>query len=467
MGGADTEISETTTDVLLEMAWWDPPSISRTVKRLNLPSEASVRYRRGVDHGENMTRAMRRFHQLIAESGAVPAAGHIDERGELPSSVPVRVRPSKVNGLLGTGLGADEIAAHLDAIGFEVSAGVRADELSVTVPTWRWDTATETDVAEEVARLYGYENIAHTVPRSDQVGHLTDYQQSRRLVRQVLVGAGCDETQPLPFLAPGDLERCGLPEEAITLTNPLVAEESVLRTSLLPGQLKSVAYNQSHRVGAVRLFEIGHVYPPSTGDQLLPDEHEALAVCLSGVDAAAAIEVLHLLEGALALPDLDVRPSEIAGLHPSRAAEVVVAGEVRGAVGEVDPAVLDAYDIEGRVAWLELDLQATLDGPHGARTYTPVSKFPSSDIDLAFVVPDAVRALDVRSTLAEAGGALLVELELFDVYRGTGVDPGNRSLAYRLRFQATDRTLTDAEVGDARAACIAAVEKAHAATLRR
>jgi phenylalanyl-tRNA synthetase beta chain len=413
-----------------------------------------------------MTRAMRRFHQLIAESGAVPAGGQIDERGDLPSAAPVRVRPSKVNGLLGTALGADEMAALLGAIGFEAAAEAGADELAVTVPTWRWDTTTETDVVEEVARLHGYENIAHTVPRSDQVGHLTEYQHSRRLVRQVLVGAGCDETQPLPFLAPGDLERCGLPEEAITLTNPLVAEESVLRTSLLPGQLKAVAYNQSHRVGAVRLFEIGHVYPPSTGDQLLPDEHEAMAVCLSGVDAGAAVEVLHLLERALALPNVDVRPAEIGGLHPTRAAEVVVAGAVRGSVGEVDPAVLDAYDIDGRVAWLELDLQATLDGPHGTRTYTPVSKFPSSDIDLAFVVPDAVRALDVRRTLVEAGGPLLVELQLFDVYRGTGVDPGSRSLAYRLRFQATDRTLTDLEVGEARAACIAAVETAHGATLR-
>jgi phenylalanyl-tRNA synthetase beta chain len=466
MGGAETEISDTTTDVLLEMAWWDPPTISRAVKRLNLPSEASVRYRRGADYGDNMDRAILRFAQLLAETGATLVGGQIDERGNLPSREPVRVRPTKINGLLGTSMSTDEMTGHLESIGFEVSVEAAADQLAVVVPTRRWDTTTETDISEEIARLYGYENIALTVPKPEQVGSLTDYQRDRRLVRQILVGAGCDETHPMPFLAPGDLERCGLSGDAITLTNPLVAEESVLRTSLLPGQLKAVAYNQSHRVGDVRLFEIGHVYRPSTIDQLLPDEHEALAVCLSGVDAAAAVEVLHLLESSLALPDLDLRPAEIGGLHPSRAAGVVVAGEVRGSVGEVDPAVLDAFDIDGRVAWLELDLEATLDGPHGTRTYTPVSKFPSSDIDLAFVVPDAVRALDVRTTLHEAGGPLLVELQLFDVYRGTGVDPGCRSLAYRLRFQATDRTLTDAEVGEARAACIAAVETAHAAILR-
>ena len=466
MGGADTEISDTTTDVLLEMAWWDPPSISRTVKRLNLPSEASVRYRRGVDYGDSMDRAMRRFLQLIVQTGAVATGGQIDEIGELPSREPVRVRPTKVNGLLGTSLRAEEITVYLRALGFEVSAEAGADELAVVVPTWRWDTTTETDVIEEIARMYGYENIAHTVPKGDQVGHLTAYQADRRAVRQVLVGVGCDETQPMPFLAPGDLERCGLAEDAITLTNPLVAEESVLRTSLLPGQLKAVAYNQSHRVGNVRLFELGHIYPPSTGDQLLPDEHEAMAVCLSGRDATAAVEVLTVLGDALAFPDIELRHTKIAGLHPTRSAEVVIVGQVRGAVGEVDPAVLDAYGIEGRVAWLELNLEAVLEGPHGSRTYTPVSKFPSSDIDLAFVVPDAVRALDVRRTLDEAGGPLLVELQLFDVYRGSGVDPGRRSLAYRLRFQATDRTLTDTEVGEARSACITAVETAHAATLR-
>ncbi len=464
MGGATTEISDSTTDVFLEMAWWDPPSISRTVKRLNLPSEASTRFRRGADWGDNIDRAMRRFIQLAAESGVVAVDGFIDVPGDTPDRTPIDVRSAKINGLLGTKLSPAEMAAHLMSIGFEVES--RGDDLSVTIPTWRWDTETETDVAEEVGRLHGYANIERTVPKGVDAGGLTAYQRDRRLVRSVLVGAGCDETLPMPFLAPGDLSRAGLPEDGVKLTNPLHAEESVLRTSLLPGQLKAIAYNQSHRSPDVRFFEIDHVFLPAPDGQLLPDEREYLAVAMAGEEATAAVAVLDLLDRALALPNMQLKAASPAGLHPTRSAEVVVAGRTRGVVGEVDPSVLEAYDVEGRVAWLELDLGAVLDGPHGNRRYTPVSKFPSSDIDLAFVANDDVAASQVEGSLRKGGGPLLVGLELFDVYRGAGVGDGERSLAYRLRFQATDRTLTDAEVAEVRQACIDQVAKKTGATLR-
>ncbi|NDH96413.1 MAG: phenylalanine--tRNA ligase subunit beta [Actinobacteria bacterium] len=464
MGGATTEISDSTTEVLLEMAWWDPPSISRTVKRLNLPSEASTRFRRGADWGDNIDRAMRRFIQLAAESGATAVSGLVDVAGSTPDRTPVPVRVAKVNGLLGTELTADDMAAHLTSIGFEVTMAV--DTLDVVVPTWRWDTATETDIAEEVGRMFGYENIPRTVPKGDDPGGLSQYQKDRRLVREVLLGAGCDETLPMPFLAPGDLAKAGLPEDGVTLTNPLHAEESVLRTSLLPGQLKAIAYNQSHRNPDVRFFEIDHVFLPAAEGEILPDEREHLAVAIAGEEAPAAVAVLDVLDRALALPNVQLSPSSPAGLHPTRSADVVIAGRTRGHVGEVDPAVLEAYGVEGRVAWLELDLGGVLDGPHGNRTYTPVSKFPSSDIDLAFVVGDEVAASRIEASLRKGGGPLLTDVELFDVYRGPGVDDGARSLAYRLRFQATDRTLTDGDVADVRQACIDQVVKKTGAVLR-
>jgi len=470
MGGATTEISEATSNVLLEMAWWDPPSISRTVKRLNLPSEASTRFRRGADYGDNIPRAMRRFLQLAAESGATAVTGMIDVSGTTPDREPVTVRVERVNGLLGTSLSAAEMRALLEPIGFACSDGaardVDGDVLEVIIPTWRWDTATETDIAEEVGRMFGYMNIELTVPKGTDAGGLSPYQQDRRLVREVLVGAGCDETLPMPFLAPGDLAKAGLPEDGVTLTNPLHAEESVLRTSLLPGQLKAIAYNQSHRNPDVRFFEIDHVFLPSPEGELLPDEREFLAVAIAGEEAPAAIAVLDALDRALALPNLQLKASSPPGLHPTRSAEVVIAGRTRGHVGEVDPAVLQSYGVEGRVAWLELDLGAILNGPHGNRKYTPVSKFPSSDIDLAFVAPDDVVAAQVEASLRKGGGALLVGLDLFDVYRGPGVDAGSRSLAYRLRFQAADRTLTDAEVADVRQRCIDQVTKKTGAVLR-
>jgi len=465
MGGATTEISDSTTDVLLEMAWWDPPSISRTVKRLNLPSEASTRFRRGADYGDNIARAMKRFVQLAAESGVTAVTGMVDVAGQTPDRAPVPVRVERINGLLGTSLSSVEMVALIEPIGFECTT-VSDDTLDVVIPTWRWDTTTETDIAEEVGRMFGYMNIERTVPKGENAGGLSQYQKDRRLVRDVLVGAGCDETLPMPFLAPGDLAKAGLPEDGVTLTNPLHAEESVLRTSLLPGQLKAIAYNQSHRNPDVRFFEIDHVFLPAEEASPLPDEREYLAVALAGEEAPAAVAVLDALDRALALPNLQLRSDRAPGLHPTRTAEVVVAGRSRGHVGEVDPAVLEAYGVHGRVAWLELNLGGLLDGPHGNRRYTPVSKFPSSDIDLAFVLADTVAASQVEASLRKGGGELLVGLELFDVYRGSGVDEGSRSLTYRLRFQAKDRTLTDDEIGAVRQSCIDQVAAKTGATLR-
>jgi phenylalanyl-tRNA synthetase beta chain len=234
----------------------------------------------------------------------------------------------------------------------------------------------------------------------------------------------------------------------------------------LPGQLKAVAYNQSHRNDDLRFFEVGHVYLPAPKGQLLPDEREHLAVALAGEEAPAAVAILDLLEATLALPNVQLREASVPGLHPTRSAEVVVAGKVRGEVGEVDPAVLDRFGVHGRVAWLQLDLGSVLDGPHGGRRYRRVSRYPSSDIDLAFEVADEVSAARVEASLRKGGGALLVGLELFDVYRGAGIAESSRGLAYRLRFQAVDRTLTDAEVAEVRQSCIDTVTRKLGATLR-
>ena len=465
MGGASTEIDAGTTDVLVEMAWWDPPSISRTAKRLNLSSDAATRFRRGADWGHNVERCMNRFVQLAVEQGAAVAPGMIDERGGLPDRRPLRVRTARVNRLLGTGLSAAQMADHLRSIGFGADpAGDAA--LEVSIPTWRWDTETETDISEEVARLHGYENIERTVPTGNEAGGLSGYQKDRRLVRDVLVGAGCNETQPMPFVAPGALAAVGLPEDGITLSNPVDDSESVLRTSLLPGQLGAVAYNQRHFNGDVRLFEIGHVYLPVPEGQLLPDEREFLGVALSGEEAPAAVAVLDLLAEALALPALELREASPPGLHPTRSAEVVVAGRGRGVVGEADPWVLEACGVAGRVAWLQIDLQAVLNGPRTRRRYRPVSKYPPSDVDLAFVVPDEVAAVQVERALRATAGSLLARIEMFDVYRGAGVADGSRSLAYRLRFQAPDRTLTDAEVAEIRQRCIDETSGRTGASLR-
>ena len=480
MGGADTEIGESTRNVLLEAAVWDRMTIARTSRRLNLRSEASTRFERGVDP-EGISRALDRFCELAVElAGAEVAEGSVVVDGALRLTPPVHVRTARVNRLLGTALDRDTIAGLLAPLGF-ASQPAGEEDLSVAIPSFRPDSAIEEDVIEEVARHHGYARIPTRVPRPQQSGGLTVLQQRRRHLRQALVGARLLEAMPMPFLAPGDLARAGLDPAAIALTNPLVAEESVLRTSLLPGLLKAVAYNQSHRNPPAQLFEVGHVYLPSTDE--LPDERERVAAALAGGDAVEATQLLWRLVAELGVDGVSLRPAAPAGLHPTRSATVHLTepepepevggalggpralGPEVGRVGEVDPGVLEAFGVSGRVGWLELEVGPLLAAAGTGVAYRPVSRFPSSDLDLAFVVAGDVPADEVADTLARADD-LVRSVHLFDVFRGGSVPEGSRSLAYRVRLQAADRTLTDADAAAARQRLVDAVRSAHGGELR-
>jgi phenylalanyl-tRNA synthetase beta chain len=480
MGGADTEIDAATTEVLLEMAWFLPIAIAKTSRRLRLRSEASARFEKGTDP-EVIELAHARFAELLAPSGARLEAGMVDVRGELPARQPVRVRTGRLNHLLGTELTANEVTELLTPIGFASDTvggptGDPAADVEVTVPSWRYDSSTEIDVVEEVARHYGYSRIGRSVPTSAHTGRLSDRQQERRRLRSLLVGRGLSEAMPLPFLAPGDLERCGLPGDGIDITNPLVKEESILRTSLLPGLVKALATNAARRNTGVGLWEIGHVFrqrdtsSPTAGDagrEALPDEREMLALALGGRDAAEAVHEWRAVAEVLGVAGIEIVNGAVPGLHPTRSAGLAgPAGEPLGAVGEVDPGVLENHGIGERVGWLEVDLDVAAGLPHRERIYRPVSIYPSSDVDLAFEVDDAVPAMAIEATLRSAAGEHLAALRLFDVYRGAGIADGRRSLAYALRLDALDHTLTDDEVAEVRRRCIEAVESAYRASLR-
>lgn len=458
MGGLDSEISDATTTVALEIAWFDPIGIGQTVARTALRSEASARFERGVDP-YGMPVAVARFVELLRETcpDLVVHAGAVDARSDhLPSehrATPVRI--AAVNRILGTRLDADALPALLDPIGYEVSG--EGDTRTVALPTWRPDSNEEIDVIEEVARRYGYSRLGKTVPRSTEHGGLSIRQHRRRLVREVLLGLGVSEAMPSPFLAPDTLRRAGLAEEAIRITNPLVAEESVLRTSLRPGLLRAIAYNESHRRPGVRLFEIGHVYPPGEGE--LPAEYEALTVVLAGHEAPEAVAVWRELAAALGVGARIDQARVPAGLHATRSATLQAGRDPLGAVGEVAPDVLEAFGVAERVAIVELDLDELLDREPKPAQWKPTSRQPSSDLDLAFVLPESVPAEKLDKAVRQGAGPLLVDLTLFDVYRGDRVPEGTRSLGYRLRLQAHDRSLTDADVADVRRAVEAAAVK--------
>ncbi len=463
MGGASAEISDTTTDVALEMAWFLPRAVGTTARRLGLRTEAAARFERGVDP-EIADLAAARVVQLATEiCGATAAPDAVEARGTLPDRTPIRVRPARVGQVLGTDLSRDVIVGLLDPIGF-ASTPV-GDDLDVTIPSWRYDSEAEIDVIEEVARHHGYANIPRRELAVSLPGRLTAVQRRRREVRRLLAGRGLTEVMPLPFLAPGALATCGFPPDGIELRNSLIAEESILRTTLLPGLVQAVATNAARRSIGVQLFEIGHVFLPPPDGQLLPDEREHLGVALAGAEAPDAVRLALAVLDRLGIDGVDVANAERPGLHPTRGAIVLVGGDEVGQAGEIDPGVLAAHGIEERVAWVELDLGRLLASVPEDEPYRPVSRFPSSDVDLAFEVPVAVSARAVEATLAGAS-ELVWSVVLFDTYRGAGVAGGSRSLAYRIRFVSPDKTLTDAEVGTARQALIDAVTAAHGATLR-
>ena len=466
MGGANSEIAETTDTVLLEAAWFTPLAVARTSARLGLRTEASVRFERGVDVEVTLP-AVARFCQLAAEVGAGTAVGAtVDFRARVPERARVVVRTERVNAILGSALAPTEVAGYLEPIGFACEP-VADGSFRVAIPSWRPDCEREIDVIEEVGRHHGYDRITRTLPPTAAAGGgLTPYQRERRRVRGLLVGLGVSEAWSNSFLTPEDLARAGLPAEAVEVENPLAQEESALRTSLRPGLLRALVTNASHRNPDVRLFEMGHVFlPPHAGEER-PPEPEHLAVVLAGCPAPEATRVWRVLVDALGLDDLLVAHSPVAGLHPTRSAQIRQDGQAIGAVGEVDPDVLAAHDLEAPVAWLEVDLGALLTLPRRPRVYRPVSRYPSADVDLAFVADEGVAVQSFLEALRQAGGELLEDVWLFDVFRGPQLGDGRRSLAFRVRFSALDHTLTEEELAALRAGCIEAVEVSLPARLR-
>jgi phenylalanyl-tRNA synthetase beta chain len=466
MGGLESEISESTTSIALEMAWFQAGPIMASSSRLGLRSEASARFERGVDPW-GIDLAVRRFVDLLAETcGDISVQSTVvDARtSDLPPTQrEVTVRIDRVNGLLGIDLGCEAVQSLLEPIGFSsrltspATDGAR-EVVAVVVPSWRPDCEAEVDLIEEIARHHGYHRIEKAVPLSPVHGHLSLAQTRRRHLRQVLLGLGFSEAMPNPFLGPDTAAAAGVDLPMMRITNPLVNDESVLRTSLRPGLLRAIAFNESHRRTEAQFFEIGHVYPAGTGE--LPDETEMLCVVLAGSEAPAAVAVWREVAAALGIGarlDQDNPPS---GLHATRSASLLAGKAQIGAVGEIDPGVAAAFDVSERVAILEVNLSSVLDTAPAPAKWSAVSRAPSSDLDLAFVLSEEIPAQRLDRAIRQGAGALLVSVTLFDVFRGGSLEPGTRSLAYRVRLQASDRTLTEADISDRRAAIIAAAAKA-------
>ena len=468
MGGATSEVSDSTSRVFLEAATWDPPTIMWMSRRHGLRSEASSRFERGVDPNLPL-RASSRAAQLLAEmSGATVLDEVVDEvavpvepwRLELPRSVVTRT--------LGRDFPTDSIPRLLERLQLEVSG---EDPLVVTVPTFRPDLERPIDLVEEIARLHGYDQFGESLPRGSSSG-LTSEQRRERRLRAALTGVGLHQAVHLSFMDPDDLDMIGYPAQdparnIVRVRNPLREEEGALRTTLLPGLLASLRYNASHGAAHGGLFETGRVFfgDPDDFDSRIPAQPLRLGFAMFGVsggmelggagrptDAYTATAVMRLLGEVLEL-DLELRGGTYPGFHPGRCAEVVLDGEIVGHVGEAHPSVAKHYDLAGRVAAGELDLSALVASVSRPQLETP-SVFPRSEFDLAFVVDRDAPAAELVATTVAAAGGWVESAEVFDEYRG--LEDGRKSLAIHYVLRAPDHTLTGEEVAPIRAVMIEA-----------
>ncbi len=490
MGGEATEMSASTSRVLVESAHWDAVAMFRTGRRHKITSEAGKRNERGADP-TMCEAAADRVVELLTTYGGGTAEPGVTVVGTPPGRSPIEIAvdlPARV-----TGMPIDEATtlAHLEAVGCALE--VEGSRVTATPPPWRPDLTDPYDLVEEVARLVGYDRVPSVLPTPPSGRGLTRAQSLRRRVGRTLAGAGYVEVVSFPFIGTAELDRLGLPADderrtTLRLANPLSAEEPSMTTTLLPGLLKALGRNAGRGATSAALFESATVTLPHSGgpapiygvdrrptpgelddlDKALPHQPLHLALVGSGeheadgwwgpgrgVSWSDAVDAVRATAEAVGL-EVDVVPATRAPWHPGRCAELRVGDAVLGHAGELHPKVCQAYGVPPRTVAAEIDLDRLLElAPEGVRAPS-FSDFPQAKEDVALVVDDSVAAADVEAALRSGAGDLLESIRLFDVYTGAQVGEGKKSLAFALRFRAPDRTLTEDETGAARDAAVAA-----------
>ena len=487
MGGLDSEITEESTTVLLEAATFEHGRTSRTSRNLGLISESSMRYERGVDDNPIADYSAAAAALLAEVSGGSVCPGIVDVYPVHTEPRQLKFRIPRFTAMMGVDVPRADIVDILERLDCEVEDTDDVDVLQVVAPTCRPDLEREIDLYEEVLRLWGMDLVVPTLPSSpDRVGALTEDQKLARIVNRTMTACGVNETTTYSFAEPSDIANLRMNAEglglAVELLNPMNAEQSVMRQSIIPGLLRSVAYNQSHGVHNVQLYETGVVFSAHEGSKK-PKERRKVACVLAGAmgedtwnakacpfDFFDGKGIVENLARELALPKLRFKvlsAEEAPHLQPGRAAQVLSGGTVLGWLGEIHPLAVDAFEATAPVVAFELDMEALGKCMRPARDYVDVPTFPAVPMDVAFVVGEDVTNERMLQCISSAGGKLLAEAHLFDVYRDEErVGTGKKSMAYALTYRAPDRTLTSEEVDKARAKLIEKVCGATGAEVR-
>ncbi|WP_243354454.1 phenylalanine--tRNA ligase subunit beta [Bacillus litorisediminis] len=478
MGGANSEVRSDTTTVILEAALFNPQTVRKGSKDLGLRSEASSRFEKGIDP-ERVRLAAERAAALMAElGGGEVVAGSVEVNTLKAEPKVIEVPYEKVNRVLGTDLSKEEMSRLLDRL--KIPHELESDRLVVTAPTRRGDLAIQEDIIEEIGRLYGYDNLPYTLPVGEyNPGKLTSYQRKRRVTRQILESAGLYQVLTYSLTSKEKAQKYALEvREPIALSMPMSEERSHLRLSLLPGLIEILQFNQARQNESLAVYEIGSVFL-SNGADVLPKEKEHLAGALTGVwvsnpwqgekkavDFYVAKGVLDALFEKLDLTQaIEYTPVQIEGMHPGRTAQILLNGTVLGFVGQLHPTVQKEHDLKDTFVF-EMDLSKLLGEDTKGLQYLPIPRYPSITRDIALIVDSSVLAGDLQKAIASAGGKLLKEVSVFDVYQGEHVESGKKSIAFSLKYVDPEKTLTDEEVTAAHEKVLQAVKQQFGATLR-
>jgi phenylalanyl-tRNA synthetase beta chain len=465
MGGENTEINSGTRAVLLEAARFHPVNIRRTARRFNLPSEASQRFERWINPAGTPV-AQNRAAMLMARlAGGRVLRGMIDVETAPPAARRITVRPHRINEILGVKIPAEMVSGILERLDFAVDKR-DSRSLEVTVPLRRGDVTLEEDIVEEVARLYGYENIPVTLPRGELLENREAPEYNvQELAREALISCGFFEAITLSFINPSLFDTLRLAADdplrtAIPLQNPLSEEQGVMRTTLLPGLLKVLQHNFNYQELNQLLFEIGAVYTPR---QLplteLPVEGARLAVAASGevpgpnwvvpsreADFFLVKGALETLFAHLGIKSVEFIPASFPFLHPTRSAMLKAGGVEIGCLGQLHPAAAEALNYRQPVIVGELDLNALAGLADLVPRVAALSRYPASRRDIAVIVPRDISAAELERTIRQAGGGLVDKVSLFDLYAGEQIPEGKRSLAFSITYRRPAGTLTEEEV---------------------
>ena len=460
MGGYDSEITETTIDVLLESAYFNPSSIRATAKALGVSTEASYRFERGADPGAVLA-ALDRATQLIAElAGGSICKGVVDVYpGEQPLRQ-VQLRPERVNFVLGTALDATKMAQILRDLGFDVKAN-GTENYQVTVPTFRSDITREIDLIEEIARVYGYDNIPTTLPKGDiPVPAPNPGTEVRKRIKHFLLAAGMTEAINYSFCDPNCFDKIRFTaddphRDALKLQNPLSPEMSVLRTTLIPSLLENAQHNRNHQIDTIALFEVGSVFMRN-GKQKEPERVTGILAGQLGDGVYSNpyrepdfYDIKGLVEGILevcGVVDYTLQKTDAPTFHPGRNAAVLLDDKQLGTFGEVHPEVLENYDLPYKAYLFDFDMEALVDATIFAKRFEPIPIYPTVERDLAIVVDKDVLSDMPTEFIYATGGELVKSVRLFDVYEGEQVPEGKKSLAYAITYHSATETLTDKAV---------------------